>query len=310
MKTNMQKNNLKELIGDRKFLFFGGKGGVGKTTMAAATAIWLADHGNNTLIVATDPTVSLSAIYEQKISETDITKIDMVKNLCGLSINPKKATGVFKGRLEGMMQNFANLFGSEVVSTPCAEEMAAFDQFVGFLQDSNYDHVVFDTAPTGHTLRELSMPFDWSGYMANQIKNRKELSAAMGLIDNEEMLDNLEIEKKRYDVAVKSLSDNLLSAFNLVLLPEKLPIEETARAINDLDQFGIRVQALIVNEVIPTDVLKGNWFLERRRTTQEKYLQEIEARFNSVLQKDVPLFETDIYGVENLRKVAGFLYEQ
>lgn len=308
--TNMQKTHLNELIKDRKFLFFGGKGGVGKTTMAAATAIWLADNGQDTLIVATDPTVSLSVTYEQNISETDITKIDMVENLCGLNINPKKATGVFQGRLEGMMQNITNLFGNEVVSTPCAEEMAAFDQFVSFLQDNSYDHVVFDTAPTGHTLRELSMPFDWSGYMAAQIKNRKELTAALGLNDDEEMLENLEKEKQRYEKAVKSLSDENLSAFNLILLPEKLPIEETARAIDDLAKFGIGVQSLIVNEVIPPDVLKGNWFLEKRRTTQEKYLQEIDDRFNGMLQKEVPLFETDIYGVENLRKVAGFLYEQ
>ena len=92
----MKQKNLREMVENRKFLFFGGKGGVGKTTMAAATAIWLADEGYNTLIVATDPTVSLSATYEQKIGETEITKIDKVENLCGLNINPKKATGFFK----------------------------------------------------------------------------------------------------------------------------------------------------------------------------------------------------------------------
>jgi arsenite-transporting ATPase len=306
----MQTSGLRELVENRKFLFFGGKGGVGKTTMAASTAIWLADQGYNTLIVATDPTVSLSAIYEQKISETEITNITMVKNLCGLNINPRKATGVFQRRLEGMMQSFTSLFGNEVISTPCAEEMAAFDQFVTFLQDKQHDHVVFDTAPTGHTLRELSMPFDWSGYMANQIKNRKELSAALGLVDDEGMLENLRKEKERYDEAVKSLSDERLSSFNLVLLPERLPMEETARAIDDLSKFGIRTKVLIVNEVIPSEVLKGNWFLERRRGTQDKYLQEIETRFNGVLTKEVPLLETDVYGIQNLRKVAGFLYEQ
>jgi len=306
----MQKTSLRGLVEEQKFLFFGGKGGVGKTTMAAATSIWLADNDYDTLIVATDPTVSLSAIYEQKISETDITKISMVKNLCGLNINPRKATGVFQGRLEGMMQSFTNLFGSEVISTPCMEEMAAFDQFVSYLGDDQHDYVVFDTAPTGHTLRELSLPFDWSGYMANQIKNRKELATALGLIDDEGMLENLKKEKARYDQAVKSLSDEQLSTFILVLLPEKLPIEETARAVDDLAKFGIKVPALIVNEVIPSEVLKGNWFLERRRGTQEKYLQEIESRFNGVLRKDVPLLETDVYGVQNLRKVAKLLYEQ
>lgn len=305
----MQTNTLRELVENRKFLFFGGKGGVGKTTMAAATAIWLADQGYDTLIVATDPTISLSAIYEQKISETEITNIAMVKNLCGLNINPRKATGVFQQRLNSMIQGFTGLFGSEVMSTPCAEEMAAFDQFVSFLQDNQHERVVFDTAPTGHTLRELSMPFDWSGYMANQIKNRKELSTALGVVDDEATLESLRKEKERYDQAVKGLSDAQLSAFSLVLLPEKLPIEETARAIGDLAKFGIRVQTLIVNEVLPPNVLRGNWFLERRRATQEKYLQEIGTRFNGVLRSEVPLFETDVYGVQSLREVAGFLYE-
>lgn len=304
------ENSLKGLVEGRKFLFFGGKGGVGKTTMAASTAVWLADRGYKTLIIATDPTVSLSAIYEQKISVTDVTKIDMVKNLCGLSINPSKATGVFQKRLGGMIQGFTSLFGNEVISTPCAEEMAAFDQFVSYLHDREHDYVVFDTAPTGHSLRELSMPFSWSEYMANQIKNRKELSAALGLGDDNGMQEDLKKEKERYDEAVKRLSDEKLTAFNLVMLPEKLPIEETARAINDLAKFGIKVQSLIVNEVIPTEVLKGNWFLERRSGTQERYLREIEDRFGGILKKNIPLLETDVYGVHNLRKIAGFLYDR
>ena len=305
----MKEINIKEMTENRKFLFFGGKGGVGKTTMAAATATWLADKGYNTLIVATDPTVSLSATYEQKIGETEITKISKIENLCGLNINPKKATGVFQARLQGMMQNFDQIIGKDAISTPCAEEMAAFDQFVTYLGDKTYDHVVFDTAPTGHTLRELSMPFDWSSYMTNQIKNRKELSEALGGVD-ESTLDSLNKEKHRYDEAIKSLSDETISAFNLVLLPEKLPIEETARAIDDLSKFGINVSSLIVNEVIPTNVLNGNWFLERRRATQEKYFLEIATRFKDVPRKEVPLFDTDIYGIQSLRKVGQHLYDQ
>ncbi len=300
---------MKKLIENRKFLFFGGKGGVGKTTMAASTATWLADQGHDTLIVATDPTISLSATYQQKIGETEVSKINSVENLCGLNINPKKATGVFQTRLQGMMQSFDQILGKDAISTPCAEEMAAFDQFVTFLGDGKYENVVFDTAPTGHTLRELSMPFDWSGYMSNQIKNRKELAEALGGID-ESTLEGLEKEKRRYDQAIRSLSDETISAFNLVLLPEKLPIEETARAITDLSGFGINVAALIVNEVIPTEVLNGNWFLERRRATQENYFREIETRFKNVLKTNVPLFETDVYGIDSLRKVGRYLYEQ
>jgi arsenite-transporting ATPase len=309
MVRKMIESTLTELALKRKFLFFGGKGGVGKTTMAASTAMWLAERGCRTLVVATDPTVSLSTIFEQRISETQITPIDMVHNLCGLNINPRAAAGYYQARLEGMVANFIALFGNDVVSTPCAEEMAAFDQFVTFLNDREYEHVVFDTAPTGHTLRELSMPFDWSSYMSNQIKSRTELSALTdGGVKDDDLMESLGAEKKRYDTAVNALSNDSLSAFELVLLPEKLPIEETASAFENLAKFNIKVKALIINEVIPKEVLKGNWFLERRSSTQDRYLVEIERRFPSIMKKMVPLLESDAFGLENLKKVARVLY--
>lgn len=306
--TIMKSNNMRDLIEDKKFLFFGGKGGVGKTTMASTTATWLADHGYKTLIVATDPTISLSAIYEQDISETKVVPIGSTGNLYGLNINPKKAMGVFQTRMNEMMEGFSTMFGSELLSTPCTEEIAAFDQFVSYMADTEHDKVVFDTAPTGHTLRELSMPFDWSGYIANQIESRKEMSQALGFIYDEAMIADLRKEKDRYDAAVRALSDGDTSAFNLVLLPEKLPVDETERAAEDLSTFGIHVRSLIINEVIPRDVLKGNWFLERRRATQDKYLKQIDEKFKDLIRAEVPLFESDIYGVENLRKVGKVLY--
>ncbi len=305
----MQNNKIKSLIEDRKFIFFGGKGGVGKTTMAAATAVWLADNGYNTIIIATDPTISLSAIYEQQVNEINLTKINNMKNLSGLSINPQKATGVFQKRLDGMMQNMEGIFGNEMASTPCMEEIAAFDQFVSFLQDQTHDRVIFDTAPTGHTLRELSMPFDWSSYVSRQIHDRKILASALGNENDESISAELKNEKARYDEAINILTEGTKSAFNLVLLPEKLPIEETARAINDLAKFGIKTQNLIINQIIPTEVLQGNWFLKRRQETQEKYLMEIKGRFESLSKMYVPLFDTDVFGIENLRKVGSFLYD-
>lgn len=304
----METAEMRELIESKKFLFFGGKGGVGKTTMASTTALWLSDHGYKTLIVATDPTVSLSAIYEQDISETEVVKIGKEKNLYGLNINPRKAVGVFQTRMNEMMNGFSSMFGSDLLSTPCTEEIAAFDQFVSYMGDTEHDKVVFDTAPTGHTLRELSMPFDWSGYIANQIQNRRELSETLGFIYDESMLDDLKKEKARYDSAVKALSDTTTSSFNLVLLPEKLPIEETERAVEDLGGFGIKVRSIIINEVIPKEVLQGNWFLEKRRATQDKYLTEINSKFQEMIRAEVPLFDSDIYGLENLRKVGEALY--
>ncbi|MEM0449055.1 MAG: TRC40/GET3/ArsA family transport-energizing ATPase [Methanomassiliicoccales archaeon] len=297
-----------DLVKEKRFLFFGGKGGVGKTTMAAATALWLADNGYKTLIIATDPTVSLSATFEQRISETEVTPINCSCRLSGLNINPKKAMGLFQSRMTGMLEGFSTLFGSELLSTPCTEEIAAFDQFVSFMQDTEHDKLVFDTAPTGHTLRELSMPFDWSSYIANQIRNRKELSEVLGFVYDEDMIQDLSMEKERYDKAVKGLADAAVSAFTLVTLPEKLSIEETSRAIDDLKSFGIMVPSLIVNQVIPLEVLQGNWFLEKRRETQKKHLEEIDRRFPNLIKTYVPMMETDVYGVENLRKVGRHLY--
>jgi arsenite-transporting ATPase len=305
----MDARHMTDLLESRKFIFLGGKGGVGKTTMAAATAVWLADQGYKTLVVATDPTVSLSVVFRQRIDEIEPTRIDGFSNLDGLNIDPKKAPGLFQKRLEGMTQSFTDTVGKDVLNTPCAEEMAAFDQFASYLNNDDYDRIVFDTAPTGHTLRELSMPFDWSGYMENLITTKKELSSALGWSGDEETIVALRKEKERYDQAIKALSDHDISAFNLVLLPEKLSVEETARAIRDLGCFGIRVPALIVNEVIPPEVLKGNWFLERRRGTQERYLQEIASRFYGRIIAEMPLLESDIHGVESLRRVGSHLFE-
>ena len=242
------------------------------------------------------------------MDELKETRIDGIENLHGLNIDPKKAPGLFQQRLEGMTQGIGDVMGKDMLSTPCMEEMAAFDQFVSCLQENGHDRVVFDTAPTGHTLRELSMPFDWAEYMAETIKTRKDLSGLLGLNEDESTLDILKQEKARYDGAVRSLSDPTVSAFNLVLLPEKLPVEETARAITDLGVFGISVPAIIVNEVIPLDALKGNIFLERRRANQETYLREMGARFKGRHIKEVPLLDSDVHGADRLRQIGGFLY--
>ncbi len=300
--------NIADLVESKKFLLFGGKGGVGKTTMAAATAVWLADRGHETLVVATDPTVSLSVVFRQKIDEVEETKIDGIPRLHGLNIDPKKAPGVFQKRLQGLTSGFGAMNGGEMSSTPCIEEMAAFDQFVGYLQGGRYDRVVFDTAPTGHTLRELSMPFDWSKFIAETIQNRGELSAALGWSGDEATLEQLKVEKERYDGAIRGLSDPALSAFNLVLLPERLPVEETARAIHDLAAFGIEIPALIVNEVIPSDAVQANPFLARRRALQDTYLGEISSRFDGRIIRQVPLLESEVSGIDSLREIADCLY--
>lgn len=306
----MQSKLLERIRPDegKKYLFFGGKGGVGKTTMAAATATWFADHGYRTTIVSTDPTVSLSAIFHQPISGTTKTPILGVPNLHGININPEEASGVFQQRLNASISGLTNAFGNDLISTPCAEEMAAFDQFVEFLDEKESDIVVFDTAPTGHSLRELAMPFDWADFIKRQVEEGKEIAKLLPMDGDNESLVRLEEEKTRYDNAMETLKNKDKTIFNLVLLPAYLPIAETASAIKDLGGLGIEVQSFIINQIIPNEVVRGNTFLKARVATQERYLHEIRDKFGSGTLSELPLLETDVYDVETLRIIGQSLY--
>jgi arsenite/tail-anchored protein-transporting ATPase len=291
-----------------KYLFFGGKGGVGKTTMATATAVWFADHGYKTTIVSTDPTVSLSAVFDQAIGGDVRTPIRHIPNLCGLNINPVDAKGVFLKRLNSTMGQISASFGNDAVSTPCMEEMATFDQFVTYLEKPDSDVIVFDTAPTGKSLRELAMPFDWAGFLQKQIKEGQKLAEL--LPPDMSSFEDLEKDKKRYDEAMAVLCDKTSTVFSLVLLPERLPIEETLSAIKGLDKLGIPVQSLIINQCIFPEVVEDNRFLQARAKLQSSYLDEIDARFSGVVKARLPLMDHDVSNPASLREVGQWLYGQ
>ncbi len=300
---------LKHLVlpeGTTKYLFFGGKGGVGKTTVATATAVWFADHGYRTTIVSTDPTVSLSAMFNQEIKGDARVPIRHVSNLCGLNINPIDAKGVFQRRLNSVIGQMTGTFGSDVVSTPCMEEMATFDQFVTFIEEPDSDVIVFDTAPTGKTLRELAMPFDWAGFLQKQIQEGKKLAQMMNMDSN--AFEDLERDKRRYEDALNVLGNRSTTVFTLVLLPERLPIEETNSAITGLSRLGIPVQALVVNQCILPEVVEGNRFLAARAKLQARYMEEIDTRFGDLLRSRLPLLDRDVSNLSTLRHVGKVLY--
>ncbi len=299
----------KQLItpnGNTKYLFFGGKGGVGKTTLATATAVWFADHHYKTTIVSTDPTVSLSAMFGQEIGGEARIPIRHVPNLCGLNINPNDAKGVFQNRLNSVMGQMTGTFGGDVISTPCAEEMATFDQFVTFLEEPDSDVIVFDTAPTGKTLRELAMPFDWASFLQKQIQEGKKLAELMNMDENS--FEELEGDKRRYENALNVMQDRSSTVFNLVLLPERLPIEETYSAIQGLDRLGIPVQALVINQCILPEVIEGNRFLAARASLQARYMGEIDARFGNLVMSRLPLLDRDVSDLGTLQMIGEILY--
>jgi arsenite-transporting ATPase len=292
--------------GETKYLFFGGKGGVGKTTVATATAVWFADHGYKTTIVSTDPTVSLSAMFGQEIKGDIRVPIRHVSNLCGLNINPNDAKGVFQRRLNSVIGQMTGTFGGDVVSTPCMEEMATFDQFVTFLEEPYSEVIVFDTAPTGKTLRELAMPFDWAGFLQKQIQEGRKLAQLMNMYSNS--FEELERDKRRYEEALRVLRNRSTTVFTLVLLPERLPIEETRSAIAGLGRLGIPVQALVVNQCILPEVIEGNRFLAARAKLQARYMEEINTRFGDLIRSRLPLLDRDVSDLSTLREVGEMLY--
>lgn len=221
-------------------------------------------------------------------------------------INPTDARGVFQQRLNSVIGQISGSFGNDIVSTPCMEEMATFEQFVTFLEQPEGDVVVFDTAPTGKTLRELAMPFDWAGFLQKQIQEGKKLAELMEMDGSS--FDDLERDKRRYDEALRVLRDRSNTVFSLVLLPERLPIEETQSAITGLGRLGIPVQALVTNQCILPEVVEGNRFLAARAELQERYLAEIETRFANLIRVRLPLLDRDVSDLSTLRQVGEMVY--
>ena len=156
-----------------KFILFSGKGGVGKTSMASTTAVYHALMGRKTLIVTTDPAANLSDVFEQEIGHR-ITPISGLPNLEAIEINPDNATEEYKERSLAPMRELFDedliKVAEEQLSGPCTEEMAAFDKFIDFMETDDYDVVIFDTAPTGHTIRLLELPVDWSRHIEESAK--------------------------------------------------------------------------------------------------------------------------------------------
>ena len=284
--------------GKTKFIFFSGKGGVGKSTMSCATAVWLARKGYKTLIVTTDPAPNLGDIFGQEIGH-HIAAIRNVPNLFATEINPDVASQEYRDRmvspLKGILDQKQLDAMMEQLKSPCVDEVAAFDSFIEFMDDPQYDAVVFDTVPTGHTIRLLELPSGWSTELD------KGGSTCIG------PSSSLQGAKEKYKKAIGYLQDGKKTSFIFVLKPERSSIIETNRSMEELTKLGIRTNSLIINGVLPANVATDAFF--RRKTEEEdRMLEEIKGEF--VLNKmQYPLQETEINGVDSLESVASYLFE-
>lgn len=233
-----------------KFVFFTGKGGVGKTSLACATSLNLVSAGHKVLLVSTDPASNVGQVFETEIGNK-ITPINNVAGLDAIEINPEEAAADYRERIVGPMRDIlppdALRSIEEQLSGACTIEIAAFDEFTALLTDNDllarYDHVVFDTAPTGHTIRMLKLPGAWSGF----------LEAGKGDASCLGPLAGLEKQRTRYAAAVDRLSDKTLTRLVLVARPRPSALNEVARTSKELAEIGIENQELAINGMMPQE---------------------------------------------------------
>ena len=233
-----------------KFVFFTGKGGVGKTSLACATSLSLVDAGNRVLLVSTDPASNVGQVFETSIGNK-ITPITKVSGLDAIEINPEEAAADYRERIvepmRGILPADALRSIEEQLSGACTTEIAAFDEFTALLTDNDllarYDHVIFDTAPTGHTIRMLKLPGAWSGF----------LEAGKGDASCLGPLAGLEKQRTRYATAVERLSDTELTRLILVARPRQSALNEVARTSKELAEIGIENQQLAINGMMPQE---------------------------------------------------------
>ena len=284
-----------------KFVFLTGKGGVGKTSLACATAVSLADAGDRVLLVSTDPASNVGQVFGVEIGNR-ITAVDAVPGLDALEIDPERAAADYRERIvapmRGTLPEKALKGIEEQLSGACTTEIAAFDEFTALLTDdavtARYDHIIFDTAPTGHTIRMLQLPGAWSGFL----EQGKGDASCLG------PLAGLEKQHARYAAAVDSLSDAALTRLILVVRPRVTSLSEAARTSRELAAIGIGNQHLAINGLMPEDD-RGDALAAALIGRDRAALDGMDAGLAALPQSRFPLRPENLVGLQALRRMAA-----
>lgn len=280
-------------------LFFTGKGGVGKTSMACATAVQLADRGLRVLLVSTDPASNLDEVLGATLANTP-TPIDAVPNLSGMNIDPEHAAGEYRERLvgpyRGVLPAAAIASMEEQLSGSCTLEIAAFDEFAKLLGDPeatrHFDHVVFDTAPTGHTLRLLTLPSAWSEFMDNNTSGMSCLGPLAGL----------QAQAAIYKRTVSALADRESTTLVLVTRPEPSAFREAARTSKDLTDLGVTHQHLIVNGAFQSQT-PGDEIATAMQRRGDEAIAAMPDCLGHLPRTTISLAGQGLMGIDSLRHV-------
>ncbi len=306
-----------------KYVFFGGKGGVGKTVMAGAAALWMAEQGKQTVLASTNPVHSLSSLLGQDVFGAP-TPVTGVPNLKAYEIDTRQTIEKSKVELTEKIQWFlkyadiktkADEFVESATMNPAFEESAMFENMVDLMFKNEYDAYVFDTAPTANARRLLGMSSVYGMWVNKMVQSREEARSLRELLsysrkkEKDPLMEYLLGFRERMDRAKALLTSVDKTAFFFVTLPEALPIAVIKRFINWFHEFGIPVGGVIVNLVIDKSGVREDApsFVRNRISMQDSYMEEIRRSFPDV-RAVVPLFETEVRGLEMLKRTTEFLF--
>ncbi len=311
---------------NRRYIEFGGKGGLGKTTFSAATAYWLAQQGYKVLVFSVDPQASLSDIFEQ-----DIFGKGAVEIIPGLFAQEIDADRRIREYQEEIRQKIRDMYGMEEIpdeiedyiqaaaAEPAMEESAIFDAVVDIVVGSEYDYYIYDLVPLGHALYYLSMASVYDQWIAKITALREEMQEYAQVaallerkqeMEEDRILAELQDIKERINTSSGILTDREKTAFFFVLTPEEMTILDTLKAAQLFARYKVPISGYIVNRVIPPELARQEIpeYLRHRIEMQAHYLKRIEETFGDQVLAQVPEFERDITGLEMIAKVADALF--
>jgi arsenite-transporting ATPase len=323
----MIEKNTAQFLADHpgmKYTFFGGKGGVGKTVMAGAAALWFAQQGKRTLLASTNPVHSLTSMLGQDVFGRH-TLVEGAPNFYAYEIDTKDTIEKSKKEIREKIEWFlkfadiktkADEFVESATMNPAFEESAMFENMIDLMFDDEYEAYVFDTAPTANARRLLGMSDVYGMWVNKMVQSREEAMSLKDLLsyskkkkEKDPLMDYLLNLRTRMGHAKELLTDADKTAFFFVTLPEALPIAVIRRFINWFDEFGIPVGGVVVNMLIDKSTVGEGTpdFVKNRVAMQDEYMDEIWRVFPDV-RAVVPLFDTEVQGVEMLKRTSGHLF--
>jgi arsenite/tail-anchored protein-transporting ATPase len=311
---------------DRRYIMFGGKGGLGKTTLSATTAFWLAGLGKRVLLFSVDPQASLSDIFQRDIFGKG--PVPIVRNLWAQEVDADRR---IKDYQEEIRKKILDMYGFDRVpeeidsyiqaasAEPAMEESAIFDAVVDIIVQGDYDYYIYDLVPLGHALYYLSMAKVYDEWINKITRLREDMrqydqvAATMRrqeTVEEDRILGELTYIKERINASSRILTDRARTAFFFVVVPEEMIILDTRKAAALFARFDVPISGYIVNRVLPPDLDRGNIppYLRNRIVMQRKYLDEIRATFKDDVRAYVPEMERDVTGLPMIERLAQRLF--